>query len=251
MSGKKLILIEGFYTIVLAALVSGYAASSETEESVSTEVEVTEVKVVAAKQHPIHAEAKAYSDFRESLYIDLDREFSGDMKRWGASLEEGSLTMTFNKDSSNSPVILFEAGSEEPTAEYRKTIREFCPRYYTKLKPYLSSNEIAEINIGGHTSSEWNGEGSWYRAWQNNMKLSQSRSLRVLEECSDSIAKLVIANGNTDSDVKNFHLFRKKLTANGYSSNFVKKNGGEEDRNASRRVEFSIQTSFDSRLVNL
>ncbi len=233
MSSKKIILMEGFYTILMGVFVSNNIDYG------------SEQKKLGAKTRE---EIELYSNLKKELFLDLDAEFSSDLEKWGASIDSENLTVTFDKDDEGALIVLFEAGSSEPTEQYKKIIRDFCPRYYKIIKSHIHKDEIVEINIGGHTSSEWKGSSNTYYEWKNNMKLSQQRSYRVMEECIESVL-----NSNSESLFKEeqFKNFTKKLTSNGYSSNFVKSKDGVEDKKFSRRVEFKIQTSFDSKLINL
>jgi outer membrane protein OmpA-like peptidoglycan-associated protein len=115
---------------------------------------------------------------------------------------------------------------------------DFFPRYIKLLFTKYKDN-IEEIRIEGHTSSEW----MEYKidpetAYFKNMKLSQDRTRSVL------IYVLQMIKADT---LKQWA--RGKITANGLSSSkLIIKPNGEEDKEASRRVEFRVRTDAESQI---
>jgi flagellar motor protein MotB len=183
----------------------------------------------------------------QEINLDIKKEFENDMELWGAKFDELSLTMTFSRDSTDNPIIMFDNGSEIPTDEYRNIIRDFCPRYFNKVKAYILKDSISEIEINGHTSSEWLNNSTKYTSYMENMNLSQRRSENVFKICISAIGDSI-----QKDEEPLLWLFIKKTSANGKSWSDPKINSdGIEDRDASRRVEFRIITSIDSKIEEL
>ena len=162
----------------------------------------------------------------------LNAEFRDDFRKWGAVLEE-DLTIRFTNQR-----VLFAPESADITENpwFAAAIQDFFPRYMdviadiqnkfgTRGKP-----EVLAIRIEGHTSSEYPGKPDPYIA---NLELSQDRARNIVqyalalpesEQYKDKVHELVTANGLSSSKLI--------CTAN-----------GEEDKNASRRVEFKLLTN--------
>ena len=98
-------------------------------------------------------------------------------------------------------------------------------------------NDIEEVRIEGHTSSEYLGS-SVSEAYIRNMKLSQDRTRNVLKYVLD------ITTGNNQ---KNW--LKQNLTSNGLSSSkLILNRDGSENKVASRRVEFRVKTNAEQSL---
>lgn len=194
------------------------------------------------------AEAEAQNDsLVQEINLDIKKEFENDMELWGAKFDESSLTMTFSRDSTDNPIIMFDNGSEIPTNEYRNIIRDFCPRYFNKVKAYILKDSISEIEINGHTSSEWLNNSTKYTSYMENMNLSQRRSENVFKICISAIGDSL-----QKDEEPLLWIFIKKTSANGKSwSNLEVNSNGTENKEASRRVEFRIITSIDSKIEEL
>jgi flagellar motor protein MotB len=226
LSKKLIFVLEGFYTILMTSFI---IVSHQKDEEKEVQKE------------------SSYQNMIEEIYLDINKEFEGDLKSWGANFDKSSLTMTFSRDSTDNPIIMFENGSEQPTPEYKKIIEDFCPRYFNKVKSYLKEGTITEIEINGHTSSEWLKDSDEYFSYMENMKLSQQRSQNVFNVCMASINDGVIEK---EKDL--LWLFMKKTSANGKSWSDLKFGAeGVEDKEASRRVEFRIITSIESKVEEL
>ena len=90
---------------------------------------------------------------------------------------------------------------------------------------------ISEIRIEGHTSSEWK-DVTQDRAYIKNMVLSQERTISVLNESLNSLAKFKLSE-------KEIKWAFDKVSASGLSSRSIIKNfDGSENSVKSRRVEF-------------
>lgn len=129
--------------------------------------------------------------------------------------------------------ILFERGKAEITPVLGQFLEEACEPWLTVLKN--SGVEIAEVKIEGHASSEWAGSTDPFQAYLRNLDLSQGRSHEVLRECLGIVK---------DPDIREWA--RKHMIAVGYSSVRPVMRNGEEDREASRRVVFSVAPDRES-----
>lgn len=178
----------------------------------------TEVRVTAAES-------------RQAIYSALEREFRDDLPRWNAELVERTLTLRFRE-----PDILFDRNSARIKPEFEAILNDFLPRYVARLKPFR--DVIREIRLEGHTSSEWNAGTAPLDAYFLNMELSQQRTQAVLR----------FAYGL--DRLKGEDWFRGRVAAVGLSSSRpVHDDQGRENPAASRRVEFSVLTDFESRLL--
>jgi outer membrane protein OmpA-like peptidoglycan-associated protein len=166
-----------------------------------------------------------WQDAEFAIYSALFREFESDLEKWDAEIEKETLTVRFM-----SPEVLFKTGSSELEQRFQEILSDFMPRYigllHTKFK-----TDIKEVRIEGHTSSEWSNGVGEKQAFIKNMKLSQERTRAVLNFSMD-IADLEQLNP----------WMRKKVSANGLSSARLVMNNNQEDRDRSRRVEFTIRT---------
>jgi flagellar motor protein MotB len=231
--GKKglVVVLEGFYTILFSSVII-----AQTESISSREVAVT------AQQDKINGAFNEYTSMKSQIYKNLSDEFSSDLKRWNATINKDDLSVQFFMNE-KSPKVMFDGGSPTQTEYYNDMIRDFCPRYYSVVRPFLDSTLVTEIKIEGHTSSEWMSNSSDDESYYKNLELSQGRAKNVMESCLRSIES---------SYGKDYVVFRKKTTASGVaSSKPVLRDDGTENTSASRRVEFKIVTSFDDNLEKL
>jgi len=180
--------------------------------------------------------AVAYQEMQNSLYEDLFKEFKDDLPKWKAEIDPATLAVRFNE-----PEVLFPQNSHTVTERFREILNDFFPRYLTILHCPKYRENIEEIRIEGHTSSEWHSLVDTEHAYFLNMKLSQDRTRSVLEHCLS-----LVPDQLTKSWVREY------LTANGLSSSQPKHNGdGTEDRERSRRVEFRTKTAAEKKVVQL
>lgn len=184
------------------------------------------------RTHAVETDVRATAaESREAIYRALDAEFRDDLPRWNAELVEPTLTLRFRE-----PDVLFDRSSARIKPEFEAILRDFLPRYLAQLRPF--KDVIREIRIEGHTSSEWSTETTPLQAYFLNMELSQERTQAVLR----------FAYGL--DGLKSETWFRNRIAAVGLSSSRpVYGPDGKEDAKASRRVEFSVLTDFESKLL--
>ena len=164
-------------------------------------------------------------------------EFKDDLPKWGATIEKKTLSVTFLE-----PEILFKAGEAEISNKFKEILNDFFPRYIGILYSKEFCNNIDEIRIEGHTSSEWSQNlKNQSEAYFLNMELSQRRTLSVLAYCYRLI-------DNNDK----LEFIKKYVTANGLSSSkLVLDINGFENKMKSRRVEFRTRTNAEKEILKI
>lgn len=179
--------------------------------------------------------AKNFKHTKNEIYLDLIKEFENELSTWNAIIDKDSLSVTFKE-----PDIFFEKGKEDLNESFKKILNNFFPRYIKILYNEKYRNEIEEIRIEGHTSSEWNSNSDNLESYFKNMNLSQGRSRKVLEYCM-LLGDMII--------YRDFLI--DKVTANGlsYSKRIIENN--RENFSKSRRVEFKIRTTAEKHLEEL
>ena len=217
MKGKKLQVPWANISDMMSALMMVFLLISVTY---SAQVK-QQTKELEETNDKIHKIAEDYSDNREKIYARLNEKFSHKFEDWQATLDSKTLTLRFNN-----PSILFQPGSDKLTPAFEKILRELWSGYIEVLQEY--PEDISEVKIQGHTSSEWSGA-SLDESYFNNMKLSQERTRSALSYCYSI----------TPESRKAW--VRKNVTANGMSfSRPILDSNGKENIAMSRRVEFSV-----------
>ena len=169
----------------------------------------------------------------EEIYQALVSEFKDDLTDWQAEIERETLTIRFM-----SPEMLFARGSDDLRDSFKHILNDFFPRYVQLLVSRFSE-QIAEVRIEGHTSSEFGALPS-DKAFLKNMELSQDRTISVLKY-SFGLREVTPHN----------KWMQEHITALGLSSARLVLKGGEENRTKSRRVEFAIRTNTKDVLMRL
>ena len=180
--------------------------------------------------------AIAYSEIKDALFEDLNKEFKLDLPKWKAQLIKSDLTIRFSE-----PEVLFATGSSELKPEFQAILQDFFPRYVHILTSAKYRDSISEVRIEGHTSSGWNGVASPSDAYFLNMELSQARTRSALA--------YVLGLPGDSGQVA---WLRRFVTANGLSSSrLIMDDKGMEDVARSRRVEFRVRTDAETRLAKI
>jgi outer membrane protein OmpA-like peptidoglycan-associated protein len=199
-------------------------------------IAISYMTVVQRQMGQVTGIAMAYQTLQDDLYSDLAEEFKGDLVKWRASIEKETLSVRFDE-----PEVLFEAGQSTVTDRFRVILTDFFPRYLKIIygnKKYRDN--IEEIRIEGHTSSEWYPGADENAAYFYNMNLSQARTRAVLEYCMN------LRPIRNDKDQQAW--VRSFITANGLSSSKPVLKNGKEDKNQSRRVEFRTKTTAERQI---
>lgn len=196
-------------------------------------IAISYMKDIIIRKNRIEQIAVTWNITQESLYEDLYEEFKENLPKWQAILDRDTLSIRFQE-----PSVLFAQGKDEITPGFKKILDDFFPRYIEVLRSYR--DEIEEIRIEGHTSSEWDSTTSPLNAYFKNMKLSQDRTRSVLEYCIGLIP--------SSQDVK---WAIRTITANGLSSSRPILTNGVENPKLSRRVEFRVKTKAEQKIINI
>ena len=180
--------------------------------------------------------AITYAKLQDQLYKDLYEEFKYDLPRWNAELDRKTLAVRFKE-----PEVLFDQGKATLKPKFMEILRDFFPRYIRILTQPKYKDEIEEIRIEGHTSSEWSASVSKDKAYLLNMNLSHERARNVLE--------FVLFLPEIKSQRK---WVEKHVMAAGFSSSrLILLPSGEEDKYRSRRVEFRVRTNSEKRIMRI
>ena len=179
--------------------------------------------------------AATYARLQEQLYEDLYAEFEQDLPRWAAELDRETLAVRFQE-----PEVFFDQGSDRLKPQFQAILHDFFPRYVRVLRREAYVDDIAEIRIEGHTSSEWQAGVDGLDAYVANMELSQDRTRAVLG--------FVVSLPEVEAEQG---WLLSKVTANGLSSSHLVLKDGIEDATRSRRVEFRVRTHAERRLMEL
>ena len=170
------------------------------------------------------------AEAEEGLVAMLNRELGDDIRAAGGEIRsDGTIILPQN--------VLFDAGSDR--IRNPQFLRDFCAPWVRTLK---SSNlDIAELKIEGHASSEGQPGQDASRSYLYNLDLSQRRAQNALQVC---LAGLNIP------EVMDWA--RGRLSSTGYSSaRLVTNEDGSENRQASRRVEFSMEMNREKLLDDI
>ena len=190
---------------------------------------------VVKERDTIKEIAITYNRLQNDLYNDLFNEFKNDLDKWNAIIDRQSLSVRFE-----APDVLFQKGSYQLQDKFKAILSDFFPRYLSILTNEKYKNDIEEIRIEGHTSSEWQVDVSSDIAYFLNMQLSQDRTRSVLEYVM-SLPQVSDQN----------EWLKTYLTANGLSSSKLIMTNENEDKEKSRRVEFRVKTNSEKRIVKI
>ena len=168
----------------------------------------------------------SFTDSKENEIDEkLEEEFTDEEKKeWQLEIIPEENLIRFN-----APDVMFSQSNYKLNDRFKTIINSFFPRYVKVLSKFGSL--ISEIRIEGHTSSEWK-DVTQDRAYIKNMVLSQERTISVLNESLNSLAKFKLSE-------KEIKWAFDKVSASGLSSRSIIKNfDGSENSVKSRRVEF-------------
>lgn len=177
--------------------------------------------------------AVLYDRLRTQLYEDLHEEFSDELPRWGAELNRDLSLRFYNTE------VLFPQGEDKLRPAFEVILADFFPRYLDIITRPKYREDILEVRIEGHTSSDW-GDLPEEEAYIRNMALSQARTRTTLAYLLD-----------LPEVARERDWIKSNLTANGLSSSKLIEENGEEDPVRSRRVEFRVRTDAESRIEGM
>lgn len=175
--------------------------------------------------------AARYNEVKRNIYDELHVTFRDSLTSWQAEIDSTELIVRFTE-----PGMLFDNNQSNLKPEFKKILADFFPKYVDVLTRPEFKDNIEEIRIEGHTDSN----GDYYY----NMKLSQDRTRSTLEYSMQQLPPIAERDW-----------VQKRLTANGLSSSKpILDKQGQENKQASRRVEFRIRTNAErqiERILNL
>jgi outer membrane protein OmpA-like peptidoglycan-associated protein len=210
------------------------ASAEEAQKLALTREELAKKAQISAEK--IQELATTYKKLRKDLYNDLYAEFKNDLDRWSATIDEETLSIRFKE-----PSVFFDSGKSTLKLQFKDILRDFFPRYVQLLYQEKYQENIEEIRIEGHTSSEWFLDNGAKDAYFLNMQLSQDRTRSVLEF---GLSEMPAGEKKVWA--------RSKITANGLSSSKrILRNDASEDKEASRRVEFRVRTDAEKRIGDI
>ncbi|PXY02425.1 cell envelope biogenesis protein OmpA [Marinifilum breve] len=192
--------------------------------------------VVKKQFNKIKEIAVTYNKLQDDLYDKLHEEFKNDLEKWNAEIDSTTISVKFK-----SPEVLFGAGQAQLKPEFKEILSDFIPRYLKIITDTTYINDIEEIKIEGHTSSEGKAGMNKDESYIYNMNLSQRRAFSTFN---------YIYSNLTPNIQKDWVM--KHLTATGLSFSRIKlDSSGIENRSQSRRVEFRIKTNAEQRMVKI
>ncbi len=185
---------------------------------------------VESQKDAMKSVAESYRDSKANLNENLYEEFEQDLKKWDAQITKDN-TVVFN-----SPDVLFAVNKSDINNGFKTVLKDFFPRYLSIITSAQYINEIKEVRVEGHTSNEWGKNTSKEDIYLNNMKLSQSRSFKVLSFCYALNNPVVIQNRSW---------LESYFRASGMAFAKLKKSSN------SRRVEFTLQMKSEDRVYEI
>jgi outer membrane protein OmpA-like peptidoglycan-associated protein len=184
---------------------------------------------VSIERDKIKDVAVAYQENQVAIYDELNVEFANDLKNWDATIDQETLSFQFN-----SPEVLFDLGESTLKPDFENILSNFIPRYLAVLEGF--KDNINEVRIEGHTSSEWGTDTHPDDAYFFNMTLSQNRTRSVL----------IYAYLKTSLSVQQQEWVKSSFAAVGLaSSRLILNSDNTENQEQSRRVTFRIITNAD------
>jgi len=215
---------------------------SESEKNeIKTQLEETENQLLDLKKQKTEAEKQIEKVKQDSLrYFQtqtaiakcLKTEFQNDLLTWGASVEPDGTVRFYN------PSVLFKQNEDKLTPKGQAMLREFFGRYIKILYAPEFIEQVGEIRVEGHTSSEWAEGVTEIQRYIWNLDLSQRRAFEILRICLPSI-----------DDPKVLERVKGQAIATGHSySKTVRNQDNSENRELSRRVEFKAITRSEKLL---
>lgn len=193
-------------------LASQQSALDEKTSLLATQQEKID-KIIGVKADVIEALKMEFSDNDINVQIDPD---------------DGSMVLDSN--------VLYAYDDTKLTEEGRAVLQDVLPIYCNVLMQEEYFPYLAEIIVDGYTDSSGD--------YDYNLQLSQQRSLAVAEYLLD------ISGSFLDSE--NQEKLKEHLTVNGHSSsNLILDENGNEDADASRRVEVKFRLRDEEMIQEL
>ena len=199
--------------------------------------------------------ADKYQKLQQDLYLDLNEDLGEYLDDWKATIDPDTLAIRFAATDEKGNDLQFAPRSDIPLDTYKAILKDFFPKLVTILEQDKYKGEIEEIRIEGFTApdkTDPEGEGSEHD-YTSGIELSQKRTMNVLLFCLNETSYLDSIEPDKRESEKNW--IREHIVANGYSLSRPLGTDGkpipekrkltDEEKRASRRVEFRIKTNSD------
>lgn len=196
-------------------------------------IAVIYIRPIAKRQDEVRQVAVAFDQAEARIVEALEAEFEGDLEKWDAEIDREALIVRFK-----APDVLFARGDAALRPEFEDILDDFFPRYARILAAH--ADNVEEVRIEGHTSSDWARGATRDEAFFGNMAFSQARTRTVLAHALGTV-----------SDDEQRTWLRSVVTANGLSSSRPFETEGKEDPKRSRRVEFRVRTDAKRQMVRI
>jgi len=197
-------------------------------------------KKLEVERRTIREIAVTFRETQNALYSKLAEVLGEEQKKGFLTVRRNNLSVSFHAPPKAKRFFFRKAACNLPKAFQRK-LTTFFPTYLGILYLPKFRNQIEEIRIEGHTSSEG--------IYLSNMRLSQCRARAVL--------RFLLQNVSISKEKEKW--LRKRLSVNGLSSSRVIKKPkcdpkqvlSCEDRRKSRRVTFRVKTLAEQKIVKI
>lgn len=205
----------------------------------------------------IKQQAEGYKNKQKELVDILKKEFSTDLKKWHAEIDEHNITIRFIEpeikpaEIKSEIIVGFKPESAILTNDFKHILSDFFPRYVQVIyrfneensKSYLNGQDlIDEIRIEGHTANPGN-RYSDKKGYSDSIRLSQQRANNVLFYVMD-----ILENGTNNYEV---NWVKRHIAASGFAyAKPILNDDSQPNWERSRRVEFSVRLKYDTIIKN-
>ncbi len=175
---------------------------------------------------------------QQEIHAALLEEFRDDLEKWDADL---LLDNTFRF---KSPDVLFVVGSDELKERFKNILDNFFPRYVGVLTQDRFIDDVSELRIEGHTSSEWEQIKNRRIRYLKNSELSQKRAHAVLDYCFDRTNRQIREHADWLIEVLRANGLAFAQTLNSDGRRTAEPGDEDENKERSRRVDFKVKTNL-------
>ncbi len=160
------------------------------------------------------------NETQASIYYALQTEFQAEILKWNAHLDKNTLSFDFLSSD-----LYFIEGGKRLSENYEKILSDFFPRYINVIKKFR--DDIEELRIEAHTSTNWKLDSTEEEAYFNNLRLSQIKTGEVFQFVYSLVPKET-------------YWIKRNVIAVGFSSSKARIVKGIEDIQKSKRISFRV-----------
>ncbi len=160
------------------------------------------------------------NETQASIYHALQKEFQTEILKWNAHLDKNTLSFDFLSSD-----LYFIEGGKKLSEKYEKILSDFFPRYINVIKTFR--DDIEELRIEAHTSTNWKLDSTEEEAYFNNLRLSQIKTGEVFQFVYGLVPKET-------------YWIKRNVIAVGFSSSKARIVKGIEDTQKSKRISFRV-----------